>query len=149
MLTFFNHSEAFPLEDQEFPNLSTKMHDIRLGVRHTSQLWKNLEFEVIFEEPRHFIVQFSNLIYLGKGFFKDAESGANEKVSFKCPINNAQFIFKLSHQVMEWGAKWPKIEVELIAFQLQEDLATVTLRGNLPLYKQHNFEEEIKTYFVK
>ena len=64
------------------------MHDIKLAVRPTSQLWKDIKFEVFFEEPKTITVELHDLVYLGKGFFKDAETGANEKVSFKCPINN-------------------------------------------------------------
>ena len=50
---------------------------------------------------------------------------------------------------MEWGLKYPKIEVEQIAIQIEEELASITLRGDLPLYKSHGFEKEIKDWFIK
>ena len=74
------------------------MTDIKLGLRPTSKSWDKIDYEVFFEEPKSIIVELHNLDYLGRGHFQDSKTGANERVSFKSPVNTAQFIFKLSEK---------------------------------------------------
>ena len=69
--TVFNYSESIQIDDVPFPELDTKMTDVKVAIRHSTAVWDNLKIELIFEEPHTMVVEIHDLKYLGRGFFYD------------------------------------------------------------------------------
>lgn len=54
----------------------------------------------------------------------------------------------LDQELTEEGYVYPKIEIADVAFTLHPDMFSVSVEGELPLYKSHQFEEGIKKWML-
>jgi hypothetical protein len=54
----------------------------------------------------------------------------------------------LEQELTDDGNLYPKIEISEVAFTLQPDTFIVNAIGDLPLYKNHKFEEGIKKWMT-
>lgn len=54
----------------------------------------------------------------------------------------------LEQELTDEGNLYPKIEISEVAFTLQPDTFVVNAQGDLPLYKNHKFEEGIKKWMT-
>ncbi len=55
----------------------------------------------------------------------------------------------LSEQLSEWNSVLPRVNVNEVIFTLDENLIVVNALGDLPLYKSHGFEEQVKRWLVR
>lgn len=51
-------------------------------------------------------------------------------------------------EVTEDGLVHPKIEITEVVFQLKKDNLIVNSRGELPMYKEHQYEQHLKTWIM-
>lgn len=54
----------------------------------------------------------------------------------------------LEQELTDDGNLYPKIEISEVAFTLKPDTFIVNAQGDLPLYKNHLFEEGIKKWMT-
>lgn len=56
-----------------------------------------------------------------------------------------QMVFKLSTEEQD-GNVYPKIEISDVAITIDPKTFLIKAKGDLPLYKQHQFEEGVKKW---
>ena len=44
---------------------------------------------------------------------------------------------------------YPRINFKEVIFQIDENMLEINAKGDLPLYKSHGFELQVKTWFLK
>jgi hypothetical protein len=54
----------------------------------------------------------------------------------------------LGEEYSEWGSVYPRVNVDQVLMQIEEQFIVVSAFGNLPLYKSHQFEKAVKKWFV-
>ena len=54
----------------------------------------------------------------------------------------------LEQELTDEGNLYPKIEISDVAFTLHPDTFVVNAKGDLPLYKSHQFETGIKKWMT-
>lgn len=73
----------------------------------------------------------------GSGKVLDPESKSEERVEFSGVLQNLEILLTVEKEE-------PRIAVSSVKFHIQEDTFVVSTFGDLPLYKAHNFEEQIR-----
>jgi len=54
----------------------------------------------------------------------------------------------LGEEYASWGSLYPRLNIEQVNFQVQDNLIIVSAFGDLPLYKSHQFEKSVKAWFI-
>jgi hypothetical protein len=57
-------------------------------------------------------------------------------------------VMSLEQTLTDEGNLYPKIEVAEVAFTLHPETFMVDVKGDMPLYKSHNFENGIKKWMT-
>ena len=107
-----------------------------------------IETELMLDEGQ-IVLEMHELEFVGQGKIQDPESGKFEKINFEAPINTAQIILTLSEELSAWNSVYPRMNVNAVIFSIDENLIVVNAKGDLPLYKSHGFEEQVKKWFVR
>ena len=55
---------------------------------------------------------------------------------------------RLSMEKKEWNALFPKVIIDEVAMQIEDNEVLIKQRGEIPLFRQHNYEDELKKSFV-
>jgi hypothetical protein len=50
----------------------------------------------------------------------------------------------LGEEYAHWGSLYPRINIDEVNLQLEEKLIVVSVFGEQPLYKTHEFEKKVK-----
>lgn len=95
------------------------------------------------------LLEMHELYFVGKGKIEDPKTKAKESIDFNAAISTCQVLLSLGEEYATWGSLYPKINVDQVTFQVQEDLIKVSASGSLPLYKSHDFEKAVKKWFVQ
>lgn len=95
------------------------------------------------------LLEMHDLYFVGKGMIEDPKTKAKESIDFNAAISTCQVLLSLGEEYATWGSLYPKINVDQVTFQVQEDLIKVSASGSLPLYKSHDFEKAVKKWFVQ
>lgn len=90
-------------------------------------------------------MELEDLEFVGKGLITDPETGIQEKIHMTVDMDLCQVVLRLETEVKD-GNVYPKIEIKDVAFTLNPKTYNVQGEGDLPLYKQHQFEEGVKTW---
>lgn len=78
-----------------------------------------------------------NLEFSGDCLITDPNTGAEEKVQFSGPFDEAKVIYSPTKYRGEDGRYYPQFKVEDVALESNPGLIVVSTFGNLPLYKSH------------
>mmetsp|Transcript_38323 Transcript_38323/g.36687 ORF Transcript_38323/g.36687 Transcript_38323/m.36687 type:complete len:95 (+) Transcript_38323:300-584(+) len=89
------------------------------------------------------------LEFTGTGRLMDPETKKTPKITISAPINTAQIVITLGETLTEWKTFHPKIDINDVIFSVIESTVEVKAKGDLPLYKTHNFETAVKAWFMK
>ena len=108
--------------------------------------WDELKSD-LFIDQGEIVMELENLQWVGNGYITDPTSGIQEKISMSVDMDLTQIVMKLEQEVMD-GYVYPKIEIKDVAFTLNSKTFNIKGEGDLPLYKQHKFEEGIKTWLT-
>jgi len=88
-------------------------------------------------------MELEGLQWVGNGLITDPESGVQEKINMVVDMDLCQMIMRMDQEIKD-GYVYPKIEIKDVAFTLNPKTFDIKGEGDLPLYKQHMFEEGIK-----
>ena len=91
-------------------------------------------------------MELSNLQFFGEGMITDPETGVQDQLQLQVDMDLCQIVMNLA-TVQQGDNVYPKIEIDDVAFTLQNDSFNIITKGDLPLYKAHKFEEGIKNWF--
>ena len=92
-------------------------------------------------------MEIENLAFVGNGLITDPETGIQEKIKMEVDMDLCQIVMRLDQEVKD-GYVYPKIELKDVAFTLKTNSFKIKGEGDLPLYKQHKFEEGIKQWLT-
>jgi len=136
-------------KDAPIPELGTTLTDLHVGIRPIGgKPWSEMTpFETFFDENQ-VVFEGHDLEFQGKGMLTDPSSGALEMVAFHAPLSTCQIVVALGEEYAAWGSLYPRFNVEQVLFQVDSSLVTVSAYGQLPMYQSHNFEKEVKKWFV-
>lgn len=105
--------------------------------------------ELFLDEGRIFI-QMRDLEFSGSGIIHDSESDTNERVEFRGPFKNTEFLL-VPEEIFDKQSKimLPKLDIRDVKLDIVESEVVVSMFGNLPMYKSHEFESKIKRKLVQ
>ena len=93
-------------------------------------------------------MELKNLSFVGKGNLVDQQTGEKEDIEILSEIDLCQLVLTPEQEVTEDGLVHPKIEVTEVVVQLKKDNLMVVSKGELPLYKEHKYEEALKKWLM-
>mmetsp|Transcript_27462 Transcript_27462/g.20625 ORF Transcript_27462/g.20625 Transcript_27462/m.20625 type:complete len:231 (+) Transcript_27462:77-769(+) len=144
----FRRTEEMQLKDAYLPDLDTKLTNIRLNIQPTSKSQKKIDTELLLDEGQ-IVVEMHGLEFAGSARLQDPETKKNQKVAISAPINTAQVVLTLGETLTPWNTFHPSVNINDVVFSVDETLLEVNAKGDLPLYKTHNFELKVKEWFMK
>jgi hypothetical protein len=136
-------------KDVQLPELGTTLTDLRIGIRPMGgKSWDDMTpFEAFFDEGS-VVFEGRDLEFQGKGMIKDPETEALEVITFHAPLSTCQIVVTLGEEYSSWGSLYPRFNIEQVLLAVDNNLVQVSAFGQLPMYKSHNFEKEVKKWFV-
>jgi hypothetical protein len=136
-------------KDVRLEDIKATMTEVHIGLRPINNMeWSQLQpFETIFDDNQ-IIIESHELEFQGLGLIKDPNTGAVEKINFHAPMSTCQLVMSLGEEYASWGSLYPRFNIDQVLFQVDNSLVTVSTFGDLPLYKTHQFEKSVKTWFV-
>lgn len=91
----------------------------------------------------------SDLEFSGSGLIHDPESKSTERVEFRGPFSAADFILVPAEYLdRDTSLMHPKVDIKDVKLKVVENEVIVSLFGNLPMYKSHEFESKIKRKLI-
>lgn len=123
------------------------MTDVKLKIQPSHGKWKELRLEMIVDEGQ-VVLEMHELQFSGSSKVKDPETNKQERIEFTAPISTCQIVLTLGEEYAQWGSLYPRVNVDQVVFQVQNDLIVVSAFGDLPLYKSHEFEKSVKKWFI-
>jgi hypothetical protein len=106
-----------------------------------------VETDLFFDQGQ-IVMELAGLEYIGSGKITDPETGVQEKIDLSAKLDLCQLVLSLEQELTDDGNLYPKIEISEVAFTLHPDTFIVNADGDLPLYKNHKFEEGIKKWMT-
>ena len=94
-----------------------------------------MQLEVFFDEG-NIILEAHDLEFSGRGEIPLKGKG-EERVEFHAPISTCQIVMSVAEEYATWGSVYPRINVDQVMMNIDEQLITVSAFGDLPLYKSH------------
>ena len=125
--------------------VNANIDDLSLTIRPTDSGWDNLQTDLFFDQGQ-IVMEINGLEYNGTGRITDPSTGTQENIKLSCKIDLAQLVLSMDQELTDEGYIYPKIDVSEVVFTLNQDLFQINLEGDLPLYKNHRFEEGIKKW---
>ena len=110
------------------------------------QKWEEVKSE-LFIDQGEIVMELENLAFSGNGLITDPDSGIQEKIKMQVDMDLCQIVMKLEQEVKD-GYVYPKIELKDVAFTLNSKTFDIKGEGDLPLYRQHQFEEGVKKWLT-
>jgi len=93
-------------------------------------------------------MEVGGLEYFGVGRITDPKTGQQEDIELKAHLDLCQMVLSLDQELSDEGYIYPRIEISEVAFTLHPDMFLVDAKGDLPLYRSHQFEEGIKAWMI-
>jgi len=129
-------------------NLSLQIKPVSEGGAEKSKgMWDSVDTDLFFDQGQ-IVMELNGLEYIGSGKITDPETGVQEKIDLQAKLDLCQLVMSLEQELTDEGNLYPKIEISEVAFTLHPDTFVVNAAGDLPLYKNHKFEEGIKKWMT-
>lgn len=123
------------------------MNNINLKIQPSHKNWKDLNLEMMVDEGQ-ILLEMHDLEFSGNSMIEDPKTKSKERIEFTAPISTCQIVLSLGEEYASWGSLYPRLNIDEVALQVQDDLIVVSAFGDLPLYKSHEFEKSVKKWFV-
>ena len=91
-------------------------------------------------------MELNGLEFAGKGSITDPSTGVQESLTFTATLELCQIVLTPDQEATEEGNVYPKIEITEAIFQLLPDGFVINAEGDLPLYRNKQFEEGVKKW---
>ncbi|CDW76437.1 UNKNOWN [Stylonychia lemnae] len=147
MKLIFEQAETFQIKDVYLDDIQARMTNINLKIQPQNKNWENLKLEMMIDEGQ-ILFEMHELEFSGNGIITDPKTNKQERIEYTAPISTCQLLLSLGEEYATWGSLYPRINVDQVIFQVQENLIVVSAFGDLPLYQSHQFELAVKKWFV-
>lgn len=103
----------------------------------------------LFLDEGKIVIQMRDLEFSGSGLILDPDSDSQERVEFRGPFSKADFILVPEEYLDPYSKNsFPRMDIQDVKLEIVEPEVIVSLFGNLPMYKSHEFESKIKRKLV-
>lgn len=139
------------MKDVQLRDIDAQMTDVNLKLQATLSeqagiSYDELELELFFDEDGVITLEMHDLVLVGTGMIKDAESGNIEAIEFKGPLNTGNILIKPEEVMAENGNIYPKFTVTEVNLILDEQNTVVNAHGKTPLFKSQKFTTSISKW---
>ena len=135
------------LKDVHLQDIHSHMTQVDIQIQPRNGDWQSLQLEMFFDDGQ-IVLAGHDLEFTGTGMIEDPGTRAQEKIQFTAPMSTMQMVFSLGEEYAQWGALYPRLNIEQVTFQLNEPQIVVSVFGNVPLYQSHQFETAVKKWFM-
>ena len=109
--------------------------------------WDGIQSDLFFDQGQ-IVMEINGLEYQGRGSITDPNTGIQETLTLKAQLDLCQMVLSMDQELTDEGYVYPKISITDVAFTLQPDMFLVRASGDLPLYKNQQFETSIKKWLT-
>ena len=142
------HIEARATKDVLLPDSGARIDNIKLRIEPIEDSsWDKIRSDLFFDQGQ-IVTEISGLHFVGSGQITDPDTGMQDTISLKVPLDLAQLVLSPDQELSKEGFVYPKIEITEVVFQLDQKQFDIKLEGELPVYKTHRFEESIKKWMI-
>ena len=143
-----NHIQSKVEKNVFLTQINANIDNLSLAIRpQENGGWEKIETELFFDQGQ-IVLEISGLEYFGNGRITDPKTGQQEDIELKAQLDLCQMVLSLEQELTDDGFIYPRVEINDVAFTLHPDMFVVNARGDLPLYRSHQFESGVKAWMI-